>query len=214
KGSILKQNHGVIGYYSRKLTQSEQNYSIVEKEFFSIVAAIEHLRKIILGCKVIVHTDNANIVNFKKIENNRISRWKWHLNEFNLEIMHISGENNVIADKLSRLNRISIEPIDTSETRIHELIQSIKTATSEFKKESMIEMLHEQLGHPGIQGLTSFLRTSLNDPHYKIVKKTIKNCEICATNKHYNRALYETHGSLTTEQPNKRVSTDICGPFN
>ncbi|KRH91881.1 hypothetical protein M153_201670003, partial [Pseudoloma neurophilia] len=36
---------------------------------------------------------------------------------------------------------------------------------------------------------------------------------ICATNKHYNRALYETHGSLTTEQPNKRVSTDICGPF-
>lgn len=99
-GSVLRQEHGIVGFPSKRITNSEENYSIVEKEFLSIVKSLQHFRKIILGCEITIFTDNKNLSSYNTIENNRISRWKWILSEYNLNIKHIKGAENYIADSL------------------------------------------------------------------------------------------------------------------
>lgn len=42
-GSVLYQEHSVIGYYSKKFSDIEENYSIVEKEMFAIIKTLKFL---------------------------------------------------------------------------------------------------------------------------------------------------------------------------
>lgn len=75
-GYVLTQNHCIICIKSRKFTESEKNYSIIEKEFLAIKEVLTELRKIVLGCKIKIMTDNKALLNHDKITGNRIDRWK------------------------------------------------------------------------------------------------------------------------------------------
>ncbi|WUR03433.1 prp pol polyprotein-like [Vairimorpha necatrix] len=66
-GAVLFQERGVIGYYSRKFSQSELNYTIVEKEMFAIVKTLEFYRTLIQGYKIEIQTDSRNCI-FKNKE--------------------------------------------------------------------------------------------------------------------------------------------------
>lgn len=39
-GAVLYQEEGVLGYFSKKLTDTERNYSIVEKNLYAILKAL------------------------------------------------------------------------------------------------------------------------------------------------------------------------------
>lgn len=84
------------------MNDTEKNYSIVEKELYAIVKTLYHFINIILGYSIEVLTDNKNCIFKAKDNTNRIERWKILLNQFDLTIKSISGEENVIADTLSR----------------------------------------------------------------------------------------------------------------
>lgn len=101
-GYVLRQKHGIIVIRSRKYTKTELNYSIVEKEFLVIKEALQDCKKIILGCPIIVNTDNESLLNYKSISGNRIDRCKWIVEEFNVTMEHIVSSANPIADELSR----------------------------------------------------------------------------------------------------------------
>ena len=70
-----------------------------------MVFACEKFRSYIWGSHVIIHIDHAAIKYLlaKKEANPRLIRWVLLLLEFDLEIKHKKGSNNVIADHLSRL---------------------------------------------------------------------------------------------------------------
>lgn len=57
-----------------------------------------------------IYTDSKNCTYEKKKITSRIHRWKLLLNEFNYEICHIRGEQNTVADELSRCFSISNNP--------------------------------------------------------------------------------------------------------
>ncbi|KAG0439371.1 Transposon Tf2-6 polyprotein [Dictyocoela muelleri] len=46
-GSRLGQRNNNIGFYSQKLTESEQNYTVISKEIMSIIKSLDANRKII-----------------------------------------------------------------------------------------------------------------------------------------------------------------------
>ncbi|KAG0435775.1 Retrovirus-related Pol polyprotein from transposon 17.6 [Dictyocoela muelleri] len=69
---------------------------------FAIIRTLEFYRNIIQGFCIEIYTDNKNCIYGNKIISKRIERWKLILNEFDLNIKSISGDNNKIADKLSR----------------------------------------------------------------------------------------------------------------
>ena len=110
-GSVLVQeaSDGLdhpVSYFSKKFLKYQKNYSVVEKETLGLVLALEHF-DVYLGStpfKIRVYTDHNPLTFLKtmKNKNQRLVRWSLALQEYNLEIQHIPGSENVVADALSR----------------------------------------------------------------------------------------------------------------
>ena len=110
-GSVLVQeaSDGLdhpVSYFSKKFLKYQKNYSVVEKETLGLVLALEHF-DVCLGStpfKIKVYTDHNPLTFLKtmKNKNQRLVRWSLALQEYNLEIQHIPGSENVVADALSR----------------------------------------------------------------------------------------------------------------
>ena len=110
-GSVLVQeaSDGLdhpVSYFSKKFLKYQKNYSMVEKETLGLVLALEHFN-VYLGStpfKIKVYTDHNPLTFLKtmKNKNQRLVRWSLALQEYNLEIQHIPGSENVVADALSR----------------------------------------------------------------------------------------------------------------
>ena len=110
-GSVLVQeaSDGLdhpVSYFSKKFLRYQKNYSVVEKETLGLVLALEHF-DVYLGStpfKIKVYTDHNPLTFLKTMKNKNQSlvRWSLALQEYNLEIQHIPGSENVVADALSR----------------------------------------------------------------------------------------------------------------
>jgi hypothetical protein len=68
----------------------------------SIVETLREFRNILLGYKIIVHTDHKKIT-YAKRTSDRVMRWRLLIEEFGPELKYIQGKHNLIADALSRL---------------------------------------------------------------------------------------------------------------
>jgi hypothetical protein len=109
-GAVLQQldDHGdshPVGYYSRRLNSAEMNYSTYDKEFLGLRDGVLHFRYQLLGIKFAVRTDHCSlryILSQSEISS-RHQRWIAILSEFHfVEITHVPGRENVVADVLSR----------------------------------------------------------------------------------------------------------------
>jgi len=76
----------------------------VEKECLAIVLALEKFRKYLWGVKFILHTDHKPLIYLLKHgeSTRRLTRWALALQEYEFDVMHVKGEENGIADMLSR----------------------------------------------------------------------------------------------------------------
>jgi hypothetical protein len=92
-----------VCYYSKKMNGAQRNYSTSDKEGLSLVLAVRAFRSYLSG-KVVVFTDHEPLryMNSMAATNQRLLRWCLELQAYDLEIQHIAGKNNVIADYLSR----------------------------------------------------------------------------------------------------------------
>ncbi len=95
-----------VSYFSKKFNRHQQVYSTIEKEALALVLAVQHF-EIYLGSiavPIIIYTDHNLLVflNRMRNRNQRLMRWSLILQPFHLEIKHIRGKDNVIADTLSR----------------------------------------------------------------------------------------------------------------
>jgi len=99
----------VIYYASRTLDVAQANYTTTEKELLAIVFALEKFRSYLLGICVIVYTNHAALKYLlKKAESKpRLIKWMLWLQEFDLEIHDRSRAQNLVADHLSRIERVS-----------------------------------------------------------------------------------------------------------
>ena len=82
----------------------EFGYPIHDQELLAIVNALEKWKPLLLGTKFTICTDHESIkfLMTKKNLSPRQARWSHLLSQFDFEIQYIKGENNKIADALSR----------------------------------------------------------------------------------------------------------------
>ena len=110
-GAVLMQpdqdqvNHPVC-YFSKKFTQAQRNYSVIEQELLAIILALQHFEVYVPshGPRITVYSDHSPLqfLNRFKFKNVRLTRWSLLLQEYNLEVHHVKGADNVVADCLSR----------------------------------------------------------------------------------------------------------------
>lgn len=88
------------------MTPAERNYPVHEQELLAIVHVLLKWRLLLLGMKVNVMTDHHSITHLMKQRtlSQRQARWLERLADFDLKLNHIRGEDNTIADALSRKN--------------------------------------------------------------------------------------------------------------
>lgn len=95
-----------VCYFSRKFNKYQLNYSTIEKEALALVRALQHFNVYVGGGvhPVIVYSDHNPLTFLHSLQNpnQRLMRWALFLQPYDLQIKHIRGVENVMADTLSR----------------------------------------------------------------------------------------------------------------
>ncbi|KAE8219194.1 hypothetical protein CF319_g7069 [Tilletia indica] len=94
-----------VAFDGRKLTAAELNYPVHEKEPLGVRYALQVWRQYINnGLTVTVVTDHESLkyLPTTKIASKRLARWVADFGEYPLDLVYRRGEDNVIADAISR----------------------------------------------------------------------------------------------------------------
>lgn len=125
-GAVLSQLHGdielPIAFASRTFTKGEQNKPTIEQELLAIHWAINYFRPYLYGRKFVVKTDHRPLVYLFSMKDpaSKLTRIRLDLEEYNFDVVHVSGKENVGPDAISRLiidseklKNLSVLPVQT-----------------------------------------------------------------------------------------------------
>ena len=95
-----------LGFFSRALSSTQQNYSTFDRELLGIFLAIKHFRYFVEGRPLIIWTDHAPLTHaipsaITEFTGRRLRQLQF-ISEFTSDTRHIKGKENVVDDYLSR----------------------------------------------------------------------------------------------------------------
>lgn len=101
-----------LGFFSRRLTPTEQRYSTYDRELLAIYSAVRHFRHLIEGSQCVIFTDHKPLcyafLQHSDRCNPRQIRHLEFISQFSTDIRYISGSQNVVADAMSRVDAITL----------------------------------------------------------------------------------------------------------
>jgi hypothetical protein len=94
-----------VAFDSMTFKGAELNYPVHEKELLAIIRALKKWRSDLLGSSFNIYTDHKTLENFntQKDLSRRQARWMEIMSQFDAKIVYVKGEDNTVADALSRL---------------------------------------------------------------------------------------------------------------
>ena len=159
-----------IAFESRKFRDYEKNWATPDKELSGIVHALNIWRHYLDGQKVTVFTDHEALKYIQQQPklNQRQARWLQHIQSYDLNIQHMPGRLNLVADALSRRPDLAedIENIVVSELTAVQLSIS-DSLTNQIKEGYKIDKYFNEL----VTSLNNTLNRSTNK--FKIIEGLI-----------------------------------------
>ncbi|GJR35704.1 putative reverse transcriptase domain-containing protein [Tanacetum coccineum] len=141
-GAVLMQREKVIAYASRQLKPNEENYTTHDLELRAVMFALKIWKHYLYATKCTVFTDHKSLQHIldQKELNMRQCRWLELLADYDCEIRYHPGKANVIADALSRKERIKPLRVRSLVMTLHlKLPSQILEAQTEAIKEENIK---------------------------------------------------------------------------
>ena len=94
-----------VAFESRQLHGAELHYPVHEQEMLAIIRALKKWRVDLLGSHFTIYTDHQTLQNFEiqKELSKRQARWMEYMSQYDCTIHYINGDDNCVADALSRL---------------------------------------------------------------------------------------------------------------
>jgi hypothetical protein len=93
-----------VAYYSKKLNNTQRNYSAVDKELLSIVLTLGEFKPMLFGAELHIHTNHKNILNIGDSSQSHLC-WISYIDEYGPELHYVESLANVVADTFSRLTQ-------------------------------------------------------------------------------------------------------------
>ncbi|CDH60654.1 hypothetical protein RO3G_15169 [Lichtheimia corymbifera JMRC:FSU:9682] len=198
----IKGKDCIISFMARALSKSERNYSTTKRELLGIVFALQKFHPYLWSNPFTIYTDHKALtyLNTQKLANTMMLNWFDVLMDYQFDIIHLPGIENVLPDQLSRLftpdehlegdkiedakdSKIKIGKLYTHDKRCifhvrvlnREPTDVITPPEEERPKE--LERAHMTIGHAGAEHIVRYLRregiywTNLPQDAVEMVKK-------------------------------------------
>jgi len=100
-----------LAFFSRKLSPAQQKYSAYDRELLAIYEAMRYFRHMLEARHLTILTDHKSLTFAFHQKRNKCSPRQFNhldfVSQFTTDIRHISGQDNVVADALSRVEVIT-----------------------------------------------------------------------------------------------------------
>jgi hypothetical protein len=101
---VITQDNRPIAFFSRKLSKTQQKYSVAEIELLTIVETLKEFKGMLWGQDIKVYTDHKNLTSDALgLTSDRVYHWQLYLEEYAPKIIHIKGIHNTVADAILQL---------------------------------------------------------------------------------------------------------------
>ncbi|XP_063847248.1 uncharacterized protein LOC135092563 [Scylla paramamosain] len=108
--ALLQESDGIfhpVAYHSEKFNIHQKNYSTIEKKLLAIISAIKkfeyYLQSNTQPLQIYTDHNPLTFLNRNRFTNQRLLRWSLQFQPYHIEMHHIKGLDNCLADTLSRL---------------------------------------------------------------------------------------------------------------
>lgn len=199
-----------VAFFSTTLTAAQRRWSINEKEAFALTRAVEHFDAYVRGHSFTCEVDHRNLTfTATTSASPKIERWRHRLSEYDMVVQYLPGEDNSVADALSRVGQArTVAPCRVA-------VATLSTRSS--NSANIIAVAHGSAltGHCGRDETTRLFR----DAGYTWpglateVAEHVKACPVCQKVRLKSAMSYHT-GHLSTSTPFDTVYIDSIGPLN
>ena len=102
-----------ISFFSRKLNETEKKYSTFDRELLAISSAVKCFKHYLEGAQFVIITDHKPLLHLMTMKEPSTRQWRAieYLSNFSFRLEYIKGEDNVLADLLSRCTKEEIHDI-------------------------------------------------------------------------------------------------------
>jgi hypothetical protein len=230
-----------IGFMSKSLRGAETRWSTFEQEGFAIYKALEKFEYLLRDAKFTIRTDHRNLLYMNNRASNKVQRWKNAIQQFNFDVEHIPGPDNIVADLYSRLNKLPetespITPVSATLATLAAVVPdppwlaAIKTARLEpptsvissdqpqlsQDKQELISQVHDHVrGHAGVDKTLQRLhdRQTKWPGMRQDITRFIRQCPACQFMKETGIPIAIKPFNLTVFNPMDRLNIDTIGPL-
>jgi hypothetical protein len=102
--AVITQDNRPIAFFSRKLSEMHQKYSVTEIELLAIVETPKEFKGMLWGQDIKVYTDHKNLtIDALGLTSDRVYCWRLLLEGYAPKIIYIKGIHNTVADAISQL---------------------------------------------------------------------------------------------------------------
>ena len=131
-GAVISQKGKPITFYSRKLTDAQQRYTVTERELLSIIETLKGFITILLGQTLRIYTDHKNLT-CKNSNTDIVLRWRLIIEEYGTDIEYVKFEKNIAADGLSKTPLNGHEETKQKSTYQQEIMSEINCIKNYLK---------------------------------------------------------------------------------
>ena len=130
-----------IGFLSRALKGAELNWSTFEQEGYAIHQALKKFEYLLRDVKFTLRTDHRNLLYMNMKASDKVLRWKLDIQQFDFDVEHIPGPDNIVADLYPRLCSVQTNDCDTiNETHLEEVRKQMEPN----RPSSMLAAMHNR----------------------------------------------------------------------
>ena len=206
-----------VAFVSKSLTTVQLKWAVIQKEAYAIYYCCIFLKTLLRDRVFTIRTDHKNLLFIHENSNPMIVRWFIALSQYSYEIEYISGNDNGIADSMSRLCRNNMTDLphvyNNTDILCSNIIEKFKLTTFQYKT---ISSLHNsKVGHFGLERTMK----RLNDIKQKWefqrqhVRWFIDHCPCCQKMSMLKIPLHAHGFTTSTYTPMECLNVDFIGPF-